>query len=191
MNRAALALATLAACAPATPPPARSEPQARIFRHLLVGALVRVPVRLTWTEWMHDGHTRLRVACQAGGHAKIAGLGRPGLVGAALTGQENDDRYWSPPVVVEFRDTDATGELVAISPPPTQRGCSGLPARLRLTCKPDRVAVLPVGAALLPGGTWRPSTRTTIDAERCAVALPDATPGASWLADTIAAQPLV
>lgn len=175
---------------------------ARSFRHLLVGALMRAPIRLTWTEWTHDGHTRLRVACQEGGHAKLTGLGRPGLVGVALTGNENDARYWFPPVVVDYRQADATHDLVAVSPPPTQGGCSGIPTKLRLTCKPDRVTVLTVGAALIPGGTkpddpshrpptWRPSTRKTVDAERCDATLPDSSPGSSFLADTVAEQPLV
>jgi len=175
---------------------------ARMFRHLLVGALMRTPIRLTWTTWTHDAHTRLRVACEEGGHVKIAGLGRPGLVGVALTGKENDARYWFPPAVVDYREADATRDLVAVAQPATRPGCSGLPAKLRLTCKRDRVAVLNVGAALVAGGSkpddpghrparWRPSTRTTVDAERCEVALPDASPGASFLADTIAEQPLV
>lgn len=191
--------------APAAAARAVDEPPAagaRSFRHLLVGALMRAPIRLTWTEWTHDVHTRLRVACQEGGGAKIPGLGRPGLAGVALTGKENDARYWFPPVVTDYQEADATHDLVAVSLPPAHGGCSGIPAKLRLTCKPDRVAVLAVGAALIPGGTkpddpghrpptWRPSTRKTVDAERCDATLPDSSPGSSFLADTIAEQPLV
>jgi hypothetical protein len=120
----------------------------------------------------------------------------------ALTGKENDESYWFPPVLVDYRETDATHELVAVSPPASQRGCSGLPAKLRLRCKLGRVTVLPVGAALIPGGTkpddpghrpptWRPSTRKTVDAERCEATLPESSPGSSFLADTIAEQPLM
>jgi len=242
MNRAALAIATLASCgpcsalaqkttepaaptivrsagsnAPRSAPPDSQAPAggertsdggeapsrgARSFRHLLVGALMRAPIRLTWTAWTHDAHTRLRLACQEGGHAPIAGLGRPGLIGVALTGKENEDSYWFPPVVVDYQETAATHELTAVSPPRSQRGCSGLPAKLRLTCTPDRVAVLAAGAALIPGGTkpddpghraptWRPSVRKTVDAERCEVTLPDSSPGSSFLADTVAAHPIV
>ena len=148
----------------------------RVFRHVLVGAVINPPRRYTWVLLRRAKRARLAVYCQDGKAVSRAKSPHPGI---SLTGDENDDSLWLAPghaayVGVRVADTPLAYEL---SGPP---GC-GLPGTLRVTCRPDKVDVRPAGAALVPGGKraddtmrparWEPPVRKPVDVLRCDVAI--------------------
>ncbi len=147
------------------------ETDQRTFRHVLVGALIHPPIRLTWVLHRKPDQARLQVLCQ---------LGVPNAqLGMSLTGKENDESIWTPVVETSYVGP-RTGEIYALTAAPDATGtaaCEKLPEALKLTCKTEQVAVLPAGAALVPGtkrnddtmspARWQPATRQRVAALRC------------------------
>lgn len=147
------------------------DAERRTFRHLLVGAIIARPSRITWVLDRHRVDARLRVLCQLGvDDAKL---------GMSLDGKENDEAIWEPAVETVYlgrRSGDAYA-LTAVAGAVDVPDCEALPATMKLTCKAESVAVRPAGAALVPvksrdnsaagHGRWKPGTREQVAAERC------------------------
>ena len=147
------------------------DTERRTFRHVLVGALTSPPLRLTWILHRNPDQARLQVLCQRGA---------PGSqLGVSLTGKENDESIWRPVVETNYVGR-RTGEVYSLAAAPDASGaagCEALPATLKLTCKAEQVAVLPAGAALIPGkkknddtmspSRWQPERRERVAAMRC------------------------
>jgi hypothetical protein len=146
----------------------------RTFRHLLVGALVYPPRRLTWVLFRSATRARLQVLCQVGKPTSVRGL--------SLTGKENDETLWRAPIRTDYAGTRASGgslsyRLSAASGPVGETGCETLPSVLLLSCRPEQVSVLAPGAALIPGkklpddrmtpARWKPAARERVASLRC------------------------
>ena len=114
-------------------------------------------------------------------HLLVGALTSPALrpLGVSLTGKENDESIWQPPVETNYVGP-RSGDTYALAAVPDASGasaCEKLPATLQLTCKTEQVAVLPAGAALVPGrkrnddklaaARWQPDTRERMTAIRC------------------------
>jgi hypothetical protein len=156
----------------------------RVFRQVLVGALVYPPRRLTWVLFRSASRVRLTVLCQVGIHAP--------LIGMSLTGSENDESLWGPPVLGRYDGvrSDAGPLSYRLEGAPGVGGdakCEATPGALFLACHPETIPVLSAGAALVVGKRganeesppwhWQPPTRESVASLRCDVTRDGEPPG--------------
>lgn len=146
----------------------------RIFRQVLVGALVYPPKRLTWVLFRGATVARLQLFCQSGE--------RTGVLGIRLTGKENEETTWGAPVRTDYAGTRVSERplsyrLAVASGPVGATGCENVPSVLVLSCRPESISALRAGAALIVGRKgpddemppwhWQPRERERIAALRC------------------------
>jgi hypothetical protein len=143
------------------------------FRQVLVGGLVYPPRRLTWVLFTGGGRARLDRFCQFGP--------RTPAVGVSLSGRENDERLWGPPVVARYAGVKerAASRYRLERVLGAEGECEATPARLHLSCRPQTVSVLPAGAALIVGRRsprdeippfrWQPAAGERVPALRCEI----------------------
>jgi hypothetical protein len=156
----------------------------RVFRQVMVGALVYPPRRLTWVLLRSTSRARLTVLCQVGIHAP--------LIGMSLTGSENDESLWGPPVLAHYDGVRSGAGPLSYRLEGT-RGvggdpkCEAMPGALLLVCRPETIPVLSAGAALIVGKRgpneesppwhWEPPTRESVVSQRCDVTRDGEPPG--------------
>jgi hypothetical protein len=167
-------------------PPAFDEPvlERRVFREILVGALVYPPLRRTWTFTRGATRARLEAVCQrgkTGGSSRTPARASGGL---ALNGEENDPPWWLAPAVTIYDGAPAgkgalSYRLSAVGGLASAQACAPLPDVVLMACRPAQVSVLRRGAALIvepmrptdemPASHWAPASAESVAALRCEV----------------------
>lgn len=144
----------------------------RVFRQIIVGALPKRPLRLTWVLLRGRKRAKVHLFCQTG----PTSFGRRGWLG--LDGHEQIEPTWSPPVRVTFEGAAAANDpgmhLATTMDLGEMWACVEVARSLVLTCVPGHVSALRAGAVLALGpepGTWawKPSATDTVDGLSCAL----------------------
>lgn len=134
-----------------------------VFREILAGGYT-FNWRRTWILHRSEKTARLDVICQMG----VAYL--------PLGGKEDDEGAWKEPVLMRYagtREGKDTVRLALTSGTPGKFECAWMPETIVLSCRPEPVAVLRAGAALVLDNAsagvfhWAPSTAERVTGLRC------------------------
>lgn len=146
----------------------------RVFRQIIVGALPRRPLRLTWMLLRGRERAKLHLLCQTG--RASAPSGQRWWLG--LDGSEQIESTWSRPVRVTFEGVaGANGmgmHLATTMDLGEMWACVEVARSVVLTCVPGHVSALRAGAVLAlgpqPGSwAWKPSATETVEGLSCAL----------------------
>ena len=145
-----------------------------VFRQIMVGSLVYPPRRRTWVLHRGVGRARLDLFCQVGVHTPTIGM--------SLTGKENEESIWGPPIVTRYAGTREGEDLRSCrvtfaSGAAGKTPCEKMPGTLLLSCRPESIGVLQAGAALIvgqrgppdeiPPWRWQPPALERVASLRC------------------------